>query len=404
MKILLPVAISYCGLLVAINSVFAQTWMQTSAPSNLWASIASSADGTKLVAVAGGFDGNGPGNGPIYTSTNSGTTWISNNAPNMPWFSVASSADGSTLAAVVNNGGIYTSTNSGTTWTQAANAPSKLWTSVVSSADGTKLAAVNSIGTIYTSTNSGINWSVAANAPNASWWGIASSADGSKLAAAYIVPFPGSIYTSIDSGNIWTQNNVSSGWTSIASSANGDNLAATSSLMIYTSTNSGANWISNNVIVGHWWSIASSADGSKLIAVGGGPPGNGNGETPTYGPIYSSTNFGNTWMSNSAPFTNWWSVASSTDGNKLAAVVDGGGIWVSQVKPSPQLNLTLSNTNLDFSWLVPSTNFVLQQNLDLTTANWVTLTNAPTLNLINLQNQIILSPTNNSGFFRLISQ
>jgi hypothetical protein len=53
---------------------------------------------------------------------------------------------------------------------------------------------------------------------------------------------------------------------------------------------------------------------------------------------------------------------------------------------------------------VPSTNFGLQQNLDLSTTNWVTLTNAPVLNLTNLQDEIILSPTNSSGFFRLISQ
>jgi hypothetical protein len=354
----------------------------------------------KLVAVAGNYDGIGP----IYTSTNSGTTWILNNAPNMHWYSVASSADGNKLVAVVNNGGIYTSTDSGATWTQAADAPGKLWTSVASSADGTKLAAGNSIGTIYTSINSGINWTMAANAPSASWWGIAASADGSKLAAAYVAPFPGMIYTSTDSGTTWAPNNVTDGWTSIASSADGNNLVAASSLRIYTSTDSGASWTSNNVIVGHWWSVASSADGSKLVAAGGGPPGNGNGINPTYGPIFSSTNFGNTWVSNSAPFTNWWSVASSADGSKLAAVVDGGGIWVSQTTPSPILNIAPFSSNVALSWLAPSTNFVLQQNSDLTTANWVTLTNTPVLNLTNLQDEIILSPPADNGFFRLKSQ
>jgi len=56
------------------------------------------------------------------------------------------------------------------------------------------------------------------------------------------------------------------------------------------------------------------------------------------------------------------------------------------------------------SWLVPSTNFVLQQKPDLTTTGWEILTNAPALNLTNLQDEVTLSPTNNSGFFRLISQ
>jgi hypothetical protein len=50
---------------------------------------------------------------------------------------------------------------------------------------------------------------------------------------------------------------------------------------------------------------------------------------------------------------------------------------------------------------VPSTNFVLQQNLDLTGTNWVTLTNTPALNLANLQNQITLPPSSGSSFYRL---
>jgi hypothetical protein len=43
MKTLLPVVIAFSSL---SNFVSAQIWTQTSAPSNHWASIASSADGT----------------------------------------------------------------------------------------------------------------------------------------------------------------------------------------------------------------------------------------------------------------------------------------------------------------------------------------------------------------------
>jgi hypothetical protein len=46
----------------------------------------------------------------------------------------------------------------------------------------------------------------------------------------------------------------------------------------------------------------------------------------------------------------------------------------------------------------------LQQNLDLTTTNWVTLINTPALNLTNLHDEVTLSPTNRSGFYRLIAQ
>jgi hypothetical protein len=78
-----------------------------------------------------------------------------------------------------------------------------------------------------------------------------------------------------------------------------------------------------------------------------------------------------------------------------------GGIYTWQTTPAPQLNLAASSTNLFLSWIVPSTNFVLQQSPDL--ISWEDVTNTTTLNLTNLQNQITLLPAN-SSFFRLISQ
>jgi hypothetical protein len=76
-----------------------------------------------------------------------------------------------------------------------------------------------------------------------------------------------------------------------------------------------------------------------------------------------------------------------------------GGIYTLQTTPAPQLNLAPSGSNLNVSWIIPSTNFVLQQTADL--VSWADLTNAPTLNFTNLQNEIILSPTGSSGFYRL---
>ena len=93
------------------STASAQTWTQTSAPSNTWFGVAISQDGNRLAAVGGHV---------IYTSTNYGSTWVSNDAPNtVSWYSVASSADGTKLVSV--SGAIYT--NSGTTWAQAFSAP-----------------------------------------------------------------------------------------------------------------------------------------------------------------------------------------------------------------------------------------------------------------------------------------
>jgi hypothetical protein len=56
MKILLKLVILLLGgMFTVANPASAQTWTQTSAPSNHWASVASSADGTKLVAVNAGI-------------------------------------------------------------------------------------------------------------------------------------------------------------------------------------------------------------------------------------------------------------------------------------------------------------------------------------------------------------
>jgi hypothetical protein len=93
----------------------------------------------------------------------------------------------------------------------------------------------------------------------------------------------------------------------------------------------------------------------------------------------------------------------SADGNEFLATIGGpstaGGIYVSQTTPSPVLSLSAANTLI--SWLIPSLDFTLQESPDL--INWTDVTNAPVLNLTNLQNQILLPlPGGNNNFFRLL--
>jgi hypothetical protein len=63
------------------------------------------------------------------------------------------------------------------------------------------------------------------------------------------------------------------------------------------------------------------------------------------------------------------------------------------------MNITPTNGNLRLSWIVPSTNFIAQCSPDL--SNWQDMTDTPVLNLSNLQEQILLSPTDSNVFFRL---
>ena len=310
-----------------------------------WTSIACSADGNTQAAI---------NLNAYWVSTNSGATWVSNTVPGVSFFScVAMSPDGTkwVLADGTDNAGlIYISTNSGATVTPAP-VPAYNWTGVASSADGTKLYATGNdqsqsitVPHLYASTNSGQSWAEPTGLPpNTFWSGIACSVDGTRLIA---IGIPG-IYTSTNGGATWTANNVPpNAWAGVASSADGTRLVASSQNWIYTSTNAGASWISNNVPDDIWQSVASSADGGVLVA----------------GPVYSSS------YGFYPPF------------------------YFSQTTVSPCLNLSacVTSTNLMLSWIVPSTNFIVQQSADLT--SWADLSVTPVLNLTNLQDQIGSAP------------
>ena len=263
-----------------------------------WNFVASSADGTKLIASVL--------NGNLYTSTDSGVTW-SQRATVRSWRGVASSADGAKLVASVVNGFLYTSADSGVTWT--ARDASRNWQAVASSADGTKLVAGTYGGFLYTSTDSGVTWTARDAARN--WRGVASSADGNKIVA---FSEGGFLYISADSGVTWTARDASRNWVGVASSADGTKLAAAvNGGFLYTSTDSGVTWTARDASR-NWGGVASSADGTKLAAAVNG------------GFIYTSTDSGATWTARDAS-RNWGGVASSADGNKIVACVVAGNLY-----------------------------------------------------------------------------
>ena len=289
------------------QSVFAPTFGTVGAvwtprdSSRSWVSVASSADGSKLIAATG--------NGKLYTSTDSGVTWVPRDSDRF-WFAVASSYDGTKLVAVTNPGQIYTSTDSGVTWIPRES--TRPWTCVASSADGTKLVAGNTAQQLYTSTDSGVTWTPRES--NRSWWSVASSADGTKLVAGGLSQ---QIFTSTDSGVTWTPRHTVGFWDGLASSADGTKLvAASAGAAFYTSTNSGVTWTQHTTP--QLKAVASSADGRKLIGAA------------STGLLYVSIDSGTTWISREST-RSWQSVASSADGNNLVAVAGGGFIYTSNL-------------------------------------------------------------------------
>lgn len=291
-----------CAVFMQGNYAFAQSWMITGAPSEDWTSVASSADGSKLIAVCSG--------GRIYTSTNSGADWNTSSAPSLDWSSVACSQDARNVVVVSGSGSIYTSTNSGENWI-GASAPSSNWVAVACSADGADVVAVVRYGFIYRSTDFGNSWTMT-SAPNERWTSIASSADGIHLVAT---AGPGFIYTSSDKGVTWMQSTAPvEFWFSVASSADGTNLLAVAAWDeiyaggIYRSKDNGATWTVIDAPPAEWTSAACSADGVSLVA-----------EAYT-GLLYTSTNSGIDWIQTSVPGSSWTaSIASSADGNHFVA-------------------------------------------------------------------------------------
>ena len=143
----------------------------------------------------------------------------------------------------------------------------------------------------------------------------------------------------------------------------------------------------NSVLsAGVWGLVASSADGSRLVAL-----------DTSWGRISGSADAGASWAWVNAPAQAWTALALSADGSTLVAAFDGG-IYVSQL---PALTITRSGSNVVISWPTNATGFGLQQSSALGSPNWVGLS-AP-VSIVNARNQVSVTPTNRANFYRLKS-
>jgi prepilin-type N-terminal cleavage/methylation domain-containing protein len=298
------------------------TWNQRSiagAPSG-WGinSIATSSDGTKLVATIGS---------KLYTSSNSGSTWTERiTAPGgYAWAKVASSADGTRLYVSEAGdedhygGSFWTSGDSGATWTQRTSIPyGNATMSFAVSSDGSRIIAsytgVYGPLDVYTSTNYGVNWTQQPSVGQNYRAGVTISADGTKMTVANRDYANSYIYTSSNSGSSWTQRTSAGArnWSSIASSSDGTKLIAGEDQgPLFTSSDSGATWTQRSgTPVGYRAPIASSSDGTKLITAV-----STSSSTST---MYLSLDSGVTWAAQSGPgLQNWVAPVMSASGDKM---------------------------------------------------------------------------------------
>ena len=177
--------------------------------------------------------------------------------------------------------------------------------------------SITAAGPLFVSTNSGRSWLPATNLDRY-WLAITCSSDGSKMAAQAIgdivVPLVSTNY-----GETWESTapllNQSG---SLASTAEGNKLMLAGGTGFYVSTNWGLTWFSTNHQAPVYGNIpmVCSANGSLILSCGG---------VGFEGGLYTSTNFGSTWISNNVSPEVWTAFASSADGNKLVAIAEPYG-------------------------------------------------------------------------------
>lgn len=279
-----------------------------------------------LVAITGTYTPSTYRHGQEYMTTNGGATWAAMPSTGVTYTDSGSiaiylSADGTSIQLYNTYGNTeYTTANQGTSWTSQAIRTS-LYIGTChggASADLTTVVSCDGYSNIELSTDSGKTWNVALLQGGSYWGGMATSSDGSKM---LLTDTSGNVYVSSNAGKTWQYalivsalNSSSSGsLTGAAMSSDGTHMvvAGSSSDYLYFSNDGGATWTENTAVgVNNWYSVAISSDGTKIAAI------------TTSGEVAISTNSGSTWTTETAtengiPQT-FATITMSPDGQHLA--------------------------------------------------------------------------------------
>lgn len=294
------------------------SWRELASPNWIagWPSVTISGDGTKLATIGGRYSGY------IFVSQDAGETW-DRTSDWQRWTALASSRDGTKVLAADGDCKLYRSEDSGRTWQprpskcvpdRSPTSPAPALGLLASSADATRLVAAGGNYLIWTSNDSGETWKNTEEMQQ--WSALGSSADGKHLIAAARSDY---LYRSDDFGATWKQTGTKQLWTAVASSADGDRvLAGAEDGFLYLSSDSGATW-TKTATSQHWGAVAVSEDGSLLVAAVYG------------GSIHVSGDSGKNWEE-TGPSQDWVALSLSADGKTAVGAADDGYVYLSELE------------------------------------------------------------------------
>jgi len=309
--------------------------------------------------------------GKIFKSSDFGLSWTECvNAPSYKWTSVASSADGNKLVAVGNykvgaanpdsHCVIYTSSDYGESWILRRNSSNSSsatchYNNIVSSGDGTKLLLFTHRDHSYSgrgylqSTDSGITWAHVYSTywdSSRSLGNVWSSSDGNILAGTGSGGGGADVAISSNAGTNWTllRSDVANSamYTTVALSDNGATIITGqyypfTSPLLSISYNYGANWstviqlkrrVASPTTATHPL-VSCSSDCTKIVAVLQVVD---SYNRPINSSVWGSTNGGLNWTE----FTELTALALpfhmpqlSSDGEKLVLTTHDGSVWTS---------------------------------------------------------------------------
>ena len=297
-------------------------------------------------------------NAPTQDPTANDLNWERTASPELAWTSTATATSNPAIVFGVGYGtkestfanqGIWLSKDHGSNFTQVYQDSDLLWMSVAASRNGSYAYAVARPGGIFVSKDTGDSWVLVSGSQDGEWESIVTDSTGQFV---YAITKTSDAYVSKDYGNSFnvieslSQSGVHE-WGDVTTSSNGQYVyISTFDNCIYSSSDYGESFTKYEDVevgdnTGYLEGISTSSDGQYVYVCG-----------QSTGYIHRSVDFGQSFVTTSAPVANWRSITTSSSGMDVYAVNSGGtngGVWHSSSFGETFERLNVETNNPSFN-------------------------------------------------------